>query len=63
MKGSAGDRTLSSTWTRKKEYFCREGTFGLEALDYDCQVMEISGNTLRVTRNKGKGETIILQLK
>lgn len=63
MKGGGGDRKLSGTWTWEDGFFCREGTIGSDVLKRDCQIIEISGDTLKVKRNRGEGENVVLQLK
>ena len=63
MKGGGGGKTFSGTWTWEEEYFCREGTIGSNVLKRDCQTVEISGDSLKIGRNKGKGESVVYILK
>ncbi len=63
LKGGSGAKKFSGTWTWEDEYFCREVTVGSKVLEPDCQIIEISGSTLKVTRKKGEGEIVFLQLK
>lgn len=63
MEGASGDNKLSGTWTWEDNHFCRDGIMGGKPLGRDCQVVEIFGNTLKVTRDEGKGKVVFLQLQ
>lgn len=63
LTSTGGSKKLSGTWTWEEGYFCREGTIGSEPLERDCQIIEIAGDSLKVNRNKGEGESVILKLK
>ena len=56
VSGEFGDQSLSGTWTWEDKYFCRTVTLGTRDFGRDCQVVEVSGDSLTVIRNKGEGK-------
>ena len=62
MTGKSNGNKVVGTWTWEDGFFCREGKAGGQAFDRDCQMIEISGNKLKITRNKGNGKEEYLQL-
>ncbi len=58
MKGKFGALKFRGTWEWRDQYLCRSGKLGDKDLGTDCQVIEISGNKLRITRNKGEGKSV-----
>lgn len=60
MNGVFRKKRFVGAWVWKRKFLCRDGQLGKEPeLNTDCQVFEIDGNKLRVTRNKGKGKQLI----
>jgi len=62
ITGMIGGDQLNGTWYWENGFFCRDGSFGDTVLDLDCQIVEISGNTLRGTRNQGNGDSVTVVL-
>ena len=62
LKGSSGDRMLSGKRTWEDGFFCIVGTPGSEVLDIDCQIIEIPGDTFKITRGRVGSESVLLQL-
>ena len=56
VSGEFGDQSLSGTWTWEDKYFCRTVKLGTRDFGRDCQVVEVSGDSLTVIRNKGEGD-------
>lgn len=56
-------RKFSGSWVWNKKFWCRNGVLDGKALGTDCQVFEIDGNSVRMTRKKGKGSTTIYNLQ
>ncbi|MEP3945664.1 hypothetical protein [Ascidiaceihabitans sp.] len=50
-------------WTFTKGFYCRNLVIKKEATGTNCQIVEIDGNKLRITRDQGKGATNIFNLK
>ena len=61
--GKGGEHKLTGTWTWEGQHYCR--TLKVGATDYglDCQVLEVAGNTLASTTEKGKGERSVWKLE
>lgn len=56
-------KKFSGNWVWNKKFWCRNGVLDGKALGTDCQVFEIDGNSVRLTREKGKGRTTIYSLQ
>ncbi|MEX0305801.1 MAG: hypothetical protein AB3N12_00310 [Ruegeria sp.] len=56
-------KKFSGSWVWNKKFWCRNGVLDGKALGTDCQVFEIDGNSIRMTRKKGKGSTTIYSLQ
>lgn len=64
MTGRYNGAKFVGAWVWKGKYFCRNGVFaGQDPLGTDCQKLEFDGTQLRVTRNKGKGNSVVYTLK
>lgn len=61
-KTTDGQRIIGA-WKWGGRYWCRNVTVAKTNLGQDCQKMEIDGNKLRVTRDKGRGDVINAVLK
>ena len=61
--GKGGKDKLTGRWTWEGEYYCR--TIEVGGTDYgrDCQVLEVSGETLWSTTNEGKGQRSVWTLE
>ena len=61
--GKGGKDKLTGTWTWEGQHYCR--TLKVGGTDYgrDCQVIEVSGDTLASTTEKGKGERSVWKLE
>jgi hypothetical protein len=58
LEGEFGGVPTAGTWEMRDGYFCRvltEGTPQAIAAGEDCQISELRGNRLRVTRDRGAG--------
>lgn len=59
MTGKFGSDRFRANWAWRKGFSCRTGTLGGKDIGTDCQVVEVSGNQIRVTRQQGKGRKTI----
>ena len=50
-------------WTWEQGYFCRDLFWGKKELGYNCQQVSLSGNKIRFTSDKGKGDYADFTLK
>ncbi|WP_299292734.1 hypothetical protein [uncultured Tateyamaria sp.] len=57
LRGSFGGAALRGAWEWRDGYWCR--TLTSHAKNTDCQLWEVAGSQVRVTRNFGKGRSFI----
>lgn len=50
-------------WQWSGGFWCRNGRLNGKEIGTDCQVVEIGGKTVRLTRNKGKGDAVTWTMK
>ncbi len=64
IQGRAFGKEISGGWTWQQGYFCRDLYADGDALDVrNCQTVQVRGNTLRFTSDKGQGDSADLRLK
>ncbi len=64
ITGRAFGQRVSGAWDWENGFFCRDLYWGGKELDADnCQLVEIRGNTVRFTSNKGNGDHADLRLE
>lgn len=62
--GRAFGRKVTGDWSWQNGYFCRDLYWGGSELDLgNCQTVEVNGNTLRFTSDKGTGDSADLRLR
>lgn len=55
ITGRAFTKDVTGNWRWQNGYFCRDLYHGAEDLGPNCQVVEVSGNTIRFTADEGRG--------
>ncbi len=64
IKGRAFGQRISGDWDWNSGYFCRDLFVNGDVLDAEnCQKVEVRGDTLRFTSDKGQGDFADLRLK
>lgn len=64
IRGRAFGMRVSGDWKWSSGYFCRDLYLNGEMLDPDnCQTVEVRGNTLRFTSDRGRGDFADLRLR
>ncbi len=64
ITGRAFGKDISGDWSWNQGYFCRDLFVEGDVLDaQNCQTVEVRGNTLRFTSDKGQGDSANLRLK
>jgi hypothetical protein len=53
--GKAFGRPVSGAWRWDGGYFCRDLEVGGEPLDFNCQLVQVNGRTVRFTSDRGEG--------
>jgi len=56
-------RRFNGVWNWQGRFWCRNGRLEGTEIGSDCQLWEIDGTRVRVTRNKGKGDAQVGKLK
>ncbi len=60
ISGRIDNSLLTGAWYWRDRYFCRTAELDGEDLGLDCEIIEILGNRMRYTRDKGNGDTTIV---
>ena len=62
--GEAQGAPITGTWTWEEGYFCREMLWGDEPIPYNCQLVEVRGDSrMRFTTDRGAGESAAFALR
>ncbi|MEM9710131.1 MAG: dihydrodipicolinate reductase [Pseudomonadota bacterium] len=61
--GRAFGRQVTGNWQWSDGYFCRDLYYGEEALEPNCQLVEVRGSTVRFTSDRGEGIYADLRLR
>ncbi|MHA7776685.1 hypothetical protein [Roseibium sp. M-1] len=62
IAGDVDGRPLSGSWYWEDGYFCRTAELDGEFLDLDCEIIEHCGDRMRYTRERGNGQSSIVQI-
>lgn len=57
IMGRAAGRDVTGSWSWIDGYFCREMFWGKREIEYNCQLVEWDGTSMRFTVDRGKGES------
>lgn len=63
IEGRAFGARVTGAWDWQDGYFCRDLYWGSRNLGPNCQVVRLSGNTIRFISDRGKGRSADLTLK
>lgn len=58
VAGALGGRSFQGPWQWHQGFWCRNVRVGNQESGTDCQVWEVNGNQIRMTRDQGRGETM-----
>lgn len=61
--GRAFGGDVSGDWTWNDGYFCRDLFYAGDDLGYNCQMVQVHGDTLRFTTDRGEGIYADLRLR
>ncbi len=61
--GSAFGQKVTGEWQWDGSYFCRDILISGDSIGKNCQTVEISGNTVRFTADRGAGDFADLRLE
>jgi hypothetical protein len=54
-RGRAFGTPVTGAWDWNNGYFCRDLFFGEDDLGFNCQLVQVNGETLRFTSDQGQG--------
>jgi len=57
------EQNFAANWVWQNQMYCRNAVLGDQALGTDCQVVEISGDSVRYVRENGRGEAGVMTLE
>lgn len=63
ISGRAFGSPVSGAWTWRDGYFCRSLYWGGENLGDNCQAVDVNGNRIRFTSDRGAGMSAELTLR
>ena len=64
ISGSAVGRAVTGNWSWKNGYFCRDMDWGERDIGYNCQLVEVAGNSqMRFTVDRGAGQSATFALR
>lgn len=64
IAGDAQGWPITGTWSWQDGYFCREMDWGGYAIDYNCQLVEVRGDSaMRFTVDRGAGNSATFNLR
>jgi hypothetical protein len=61
--GRGAGREVSGQWQWQDGLFCRDLYWGERELGYNCQTVEVRGNTVRFTSDAGEGDHADFRLR
>lgn len=63
ITGRALGGDVTGSWTWQDGYFCREMIWGGDLIPHNCQTVEVGGDLLRFTADRGNGDSTALRIK
>jgi hypothetical protein len=51
------------SWIWEDGHFCRDMDWSGTEIDYNCQLVEVSGNRIRFTTDQGAGDDAVLRIR
>lgn len=62
IAGTADGKKFYGSWVWRDGFFCRKAELEGEDLGVDCEVIEISKDRMRYTRDKGVGVSAVVEI-
>ncbi|MCK0097739.1 dihydrodipicolinate reductase [Yoonia sp. F2084L] len=62
ISGTADGQKFSGSWVWRDGFFCRKAELEGKDLGVDCEVIEISNDQMRYTRDKGMGDSAVVEI-
>ncbi len=63
ISGTGASWPVSGKWSWEDGYLCRSLEWGGDDLGYNCQEVKTDGNRVRITSDRGSGESAVFRLR
>ena len=63
ISGRGATWDVTGKWQWQGKYFCRSIEWGGDDLGYNCQEIKVQGSTMRITSDKGAGDSADFRLR
>lgn len=63
ITGKGASWPVTGSWSWKGGYLCRSLNWGGDDLGYNCQEIKVNGSTMRITSDKGTGQSADFRLR
>ncbi|MEL6960420.1 MAG: dihydrodipicolinate reductase [Pseudomonadota bacterium] len=63
ITGKAVGWDLTGSWSWEDGYFCRDMDWSGYPIDYNCQLVEVDGDRIRFTVDRGAGDNAVLRIR
>jgi len=63
IQGSAIGWDITGTWDWRDGYFCRKMAWGDTEIAYNCQLVEVAGDKIRFTVDRGAGNAAAFRMQ
>ena len=63
ISGKGASWAVTGKWTWQNGYLCRSLNWGGDDLGYNCQEVQASGDKVRITSDRGTGQSALFRLR
>lgn len=63
IQGRASGWDVTGTWSWQDGFFCREMDWSGYPIEYNCQLVEVDGDRVRFTVDRGAGDDAVFRLR
>lgn len=63
ISGSAVGWAIAGSWVWVGGYFCRDMDWSGYEIEYNCQLVEVQGDRIRFTVDRGAGDDAVLRIR
>ncbi|MCW1952528.1 MAG: dihydrodipicolinate reductase [Octadecabacter sp.] len=63
ITGRAAGWDIAGAWSWENGYFCRDMDWSGYPIEYNCQLVEVSGDRIRFTVDQGAGDDAVLRIR
>jgi hypothetical protein len=63
ITGRAVGYDITGSWAWEDGYFCRDMDWSGYPIDYNCQLVEVNGDRIRFTVDRGAGDDAVLRIR